>query len=60
MKPGKDLDAVAPRRCCVLHYIEGASVRLIAKKMGLARKTVRKILGRHRARGPKPAAETRS
>lgn len=29
-----------------LHYIEGASVRLIAKKMGLARKTVRRILGR--------------
>jgi transposase len=29
-----------------LHYLEGASVRLIAKKMGLARKTVRQILGR--------------
>ena len=41
-----------------LHYLEGASVRLIAKKMGLARKTVRQILGRKLAvpeapRGPR-------
>ncbi len=29
-----------------LHYLEGASVRLISRKMGLARRTVRQILGR--------------
>jgi transposase len=55
---GKELDG-RPAEVLRLHYIEGASVRLIAKKMGLARKTVRKLLGRHRA-PPKPAAEARS
>src|SRR6266511_2796135 len=36
-----------------LHYLEGASVRLIARKMKLARKTVRQMLGR---KLPKPTA----
>ena len=39
-----------------LHYLEGASVRLIAKKMGIARKTVRQILGRKLAAPPAPRA----
>jgi transposase len=41
-----------------LGLVEGASVRAIAKRLGMARKTVRKILGRHRA-PPKQATEPR-
>jgi transposase len=41
-----------------LGLVEGASVRAIAKRLGMARKTVRKILGRH-CTPPKPAAEPR-
>jgi transposase len=29
-----------------LHYLEGLSIRFIAKRLGLSRKTVRKHLGR--------------
>jgi hypothetical protein len=36
-----------------LGLIEGVGVRAIARKLGMAGKTVRKILGRHRA-PPKP------
>jgi transposase len=36
-----------------LGLVEGVGVRAIARKLGMARKTVRKILGRHRA-PPKP------
>ena len=39
-----------------LHYLEGASVRLIAKKMKVARKTVRQILGRAPALPAAPRA----
>ena len=41
-----------------LGLVEGVAVRAIAKRLGMARKTVRKILGRHRA-PPRPAAEPR-
>jgi transposase len=41
-----------------LGLVEGVAVRAIAKRLGMSRKTVRKILGRHRA-PPKPAAEPR-
>lgn len=41
-----------------LGLVEGVGVRAIARKLGMARKTVRRILGRHRA-PPKPR-ETRS
>ncbi|MBV9918937.1 MAG: IS21 family transposase [Solirubrobacterales bacterium] len=37
-----------------LGLVEGVGVRAIARKLGMARKTVRRILGRHRA-PPKPA-----
>ena len=40
-----------------LGLVEGVGVRAIARRLGMARKTVRKILGRHRA-PPKPK-ETR-
>ena len=36
-----------------LGLVEGVGVRAIARKLGMSRKTVRKILGRHRA-PPKP------
>ena len=38
-----------------LGLVEGVSVRQIAKRLKIARKTIRKILGRHRA-PPKPSA----
>jgi transposase len=41
-----------------LGLVEGVTVRAIAKRLKMSRKTVRKILGRHRA-PPKPAAEPR-
>jgi transposase len=41
-----------------LGLVEGIGVRAIARRLHMARKTVRKILGRHRA-PPKPAAEPR-
>ena len=41
-----------------LGLVEGVAVRAIAKRLHMARKTVRKILGRHRA-PPKPAFEPR-
>jgi transposase len=41
-----------------LGLVEGVAVRAIAKRLGMARKTVRKILGRPSA-SPKPAAEPR-
>lgn len=41
-----------------LGLVEGVAVRAIAKRLGMSRKTVRKILGRHCAL-PKPAAESR-
>lgn len=41
-----------------LGLVEGIAVRAIAKRLHMSRKTVRKILGRHRA-PPKPAAEAR-
>ncbi len=41
-----------------LGLVEGVAVRAIARRLHLARKTVRKILGRHRA-PPKPAAGPR-
>ncbi|MGH7434396.1 MAG: IS21 family transposase [Polyangiaceae bacterium] len=40
-----------------LGLVEGVGVRAIARKLGMARKTVRKILGRHRA--PLKPRETR-
>jgi transposase len=39
-----------------LHYLEGASIRLIAKKLGLSRKTVRRMLGRKLETPPMPRA----
>jgi len=53
----KELD---PRVAEVLRLglVEGLSVRAIAKRLRMARKTVRTILGRHRA-PPKPAAAPR-
>src|SRR5271163_2850051 len=41
-----------------LGLVEGVAVRAIAKRLGMSRKTVRKILGRHCV-PPKPAAEPR-
>jgi len=41
-----------------LGLVEGIGVRAIARRLHMARKTVRKILGRHRA-PPKPVAEAR-
>jgi transposase len=41
-----------------LGLVEGVAVRAISKRLHMARKTVRKILGRHRA-PPKPAVEPR-
>ena len=41
-----------------LGLVEGVAVRAIAKRLHMSRKTVRKILGRHRA-PPKPASEPR-
>lgn len=41
-----------------LGLVEGVAVRAIARRLHMARKTVRKILGRHRA-PPKPAAPSR-
>jgi transposase len=41
-----------------LGLVEGVGVRAIAKRLRMARKTVRKILGRHHA-PPRPAAEPR-
>jgi transposase len=41
-----------------LGLVEGIPVRQIARRLHMARKTVRKILGRHRA-PPKPAADVR-
>jgi transposase len=41
-----------------LGLVEGVGVRAIARRLHMARKTVRKILGRHRA-PPRPAAEPR-
>src|SRR5260370_9195976 len=41
-----------------LGLVEGVGVRAIAKRPHMARKTVRKILGRHHA-PPRPAAEPR-
>jgi len=41
-----------------LGLVEGVGVRAIARKLGMARKTVRRILGRHRA--PTKPRETRS
>ena len=41
-----------------LSLVEGIAVRAIAKRLHMSRKTVRKILGRHRA-PPRPAAEPR-
>ncbi len=41
-----------------LGLVEGVAVRAIAKRLHMARKTVRMILGRHRA-PPRPAAEPR-
>jgi transposase len=41
-----------------LGLVEGVAVRAIAKRLQMSRKTVRKILGRHRA-PPKPSVEAR-
>jgi hypothetical protein len=41
-----------------LGLVEGLAVRAIAKRLHMSRKTVRKILGRHRA-PPKPAGDPR-
>ena len=41
-----------------LGLVEGVGVRAIARRLNMARKTVRRILGRHHA-PPKPAAEPR-
>lgn len=41
-----------------LGLVEGVAVRAIARRLHMARKTVRRILGRHHA-PPKPAAEPR-
>ena len=41
-----------------LALVEGVAVRAIAKRLKMSRKTVRKILGLHRA-PPKPAADSR-
>jgi transposase len=41
-----------------LGLVEGVGVRAIARRLSMARKTVRRILGRHHA-PPKPAAEPR-
>jgi transposase len=55
----KDLDS-SGRVAEVLRLglVEGVAVRAIAKRLHMARKTVRMILGRHRA-PPRPAAEPR-
>ncbi len=53
MRPPKTADHVA--EVLRLGLIEGVSVRQIAKRLSISRKTVRKILGRHTA-PPKPAA----
>src|SRR5450755_846374 len=54
MKPPKATDHVA--EVLRLGLIEGTSVRQIAKRLSVARKTVRKILGRHSAPPVKAAA----
>jgi transposase len=54
MKPPNAKDHVA--EVLRLGLIEGTSVRQIAKRLSIARKTVRKILGRHSAPPPKAAA----
>jgi hypothetical protein len=54
MKPPKTADHVA--EVLRLGLIEGTSVRQIAKRLSIARKTVRKILGLHSAPPVKAAA----
>ncbi len=56
----RPLDASSGRVAEVLRLglVEGVAVRAIAKRLHMARKTVRKILGRHRA-PPKPAGDPR-
>jgi transposase len=55
LEPGNAPDSRAAE-VLRLHYLEGTSIRLIAKKMGLARKTVRQILGRTPALPATPRA----
>ena len=54
----KDIDSSRVAEVLRLGLVEGVGVRAIAKRLHMARKTVRKILGRHRA-PPKPAPEPR-
>jgi len=42
-----------------LGLVEGVSVRQIARRLGMARKTVRRILGRQRLPARAPAARPR-
>ena len=59
VKEAKPLDASARvAEVLRLGLVEGVAVRAIAKRLHMSRKTVRKILGRHRA-PPKPAVEPR-
>ena len=45
----KDIDSSRVAEVLRLGLVEGVGVRAIAKRLHMARKTVRKILGRHRA-----------
>jgi transposase len=56
MKPIDDSSRVA--EVLRLGLVEGVAVRAIARRLNIARKTVRRILGRHHA-PPKPATEPR-
>jgi transposase len=56
MKPIDDSSRVA--EVLRLGLVEGVAVRAIARRLNMARKTVRRILGRHHA-PPRPAAEPR-
>jgi len=51
-------DEIAPE-VMRLHYTDGLSVRAISRRIGVARATVRKVLGRHRPAAPTtPEART--
>jgi transposase len=61
MSSGKTMPDSSARVAEVLRLglVEGVAVRAIAKRLQMSRKTVRRILGRHRAE-PRPSPEPRS